>query len=71
MSQLSEAVEEWRRDPITKWFFKHLKERFSSVYDDWKSVTTLEDLAKLRGKAEVLDHIKTMLDTPDDYLPVR
>ncbi len=71
MSQLSEAVEEWRRESITKWFFKHLKERFPTVNDDWRSITTLEDLAKLRGRAEVLDHIKTMLDTPDDYLPVR
>ena len=69
MSKMTEEVELWLRNPVTRWFFKQIKDRYEHTNNEWRNASTIEDLFKLRGKVEVLDHIKHVLEFPDDYLP--
>ena len=67
MSNRTEAVALWLKDPATIWFFKQLRQRFEHYNDEWRNARTLEDLYRLRGKAEVLDFGKSVIDDQDSY----
>ena len=69
-SQVSKRTEEvylWKQDPTTRWFFDILERRFLHYGDEWRNAQSLEDLYRLRGKAEVLDFGKSILEDPDSY----
>lgn len=58
----------WSRSSITQSFREVLVRRFGAYDHEWKGATTLEELYRLRGKAEVLDFINTILTEPESYL---
>lgn len=67
MAKRTEDVYLWKKDPITIWYLEQLHRRFGAYENEWRRAQSLEDLYRLRGKAEVLDFCNDILEDPDSY----
>lgn len=63
-----QQINDWLVDPTTIWFMYKIKERFGNVNTDWRHVKTIEELYKLKGNAEVVDLMQSLIKDPDSYV---
>lgn len=57
----------WSKSPLAEWFFDRLSDKYGNIDTEWRTVATVEDLNFLKGKADVIDYIKSLLTEPESF----
>ena len=60
----------WTRQPLTKWVLDEIEKRYGNINTEWRGISTVEDLSKHKGRAEVLDLLTQLITEPQLFDPV-